>query len=386
MMNANIGGKVGRVTIILTTLSLVSWQTLLVHAADKVQPELNIESKSYVFTYPHTDPFDLTNRYGFNHGPSVIALPDGRLLCCWFSAPYEGSIHLVLLGSFSEDQGRSWQRAFVLQDNPRWSDYDPAFVQDGKRTYFFYKYGRWNRYPFIENEEVTVGTKSFHVFMRYSDDSGRTWSDERKVHETAGCRSNGIKLSSGELLLPVYDWITTDLGGVLKSVDGGKTWVRKEVVDENGVDEPTVAELKNGDILMAVRTGDSHLWTFRSKDKGDTWEKPVKHDMLAGNASHNLFRMSNGRVILTHDECKPPARSLLTMRTTEDGKTWSEPLDLARSLTPREGNDYWFCQVTYPSVCEVPGKVLVIVWAYGNISDTEHVGEIHSARVKILEK
>jgi len=42
---------------------------------------LEIESRSVVFNYPQTDPYDRSNLYGFSHAPSVATLPDGRLLC-----------------------------------------------------------------------------------------------------------------------------------------------------------------------------------------------------------------------------------------------------------------------------------------------------------------
>jgi predicted neuraminidase len=351
---------------------------------------LAIESRSIVFTYPLIDPYDRANLYGFNHAPSVATLPDGRLLCVWFSGPFEASVHQVILAAVSPDQGRTWERAYVIQDQPRSSDFDPALIIADKRVWFFYVYGRWNRYPFAVNkkheEKEYIGKESYHLYARYSDDSGKTWSEERKIHDSSGSRSNGIRLTSGELLLPVHDFIKTDECGVMRSEDRGKTWTRMgKVINQAGADEPTIAELKNGDVLMALRTHDSHLWTCVSKDKAVTWSTPKQHDMLAGGASHNLFRISDGRVVLTHDECRSELRSPLTMRVTHDGETWTKPLVVAEALTPGEGNDYWGCQVTYPSVCELPGKVMVVVWARINMSNVEQYGEIHSARIRVLD-
>ena len=161
---------------------------------------------------------------GFNHAPSVATLPDGRLLCAWFSGPHEASVHQVILAAFSSDQGRTWGKAFVLQDKPRTSDFDPALIVDGRRTWFFYVCGRWNRYPFAQgppegssyigdrpvgqlSQKAFIGPASYHLYARYSDDSGKTWSQERRIHDTAGCRSNGIRLTGGQLLLPAHDFL-----------------------------------------------------------------------------------------------------------------------------------------------------------------------------------
>ena len=363
---------------------------LLPETAWASEASLRIQSRSVVFSYPQKDPYDRSNRYGFNHAPSVARLDDGRLLCVWFSGPFEASVHQVILASYSFDGGRNWGKPFVLQDQRRTSDFDPALIVSGRRVWFFYIYGRWNRYPFMksrEGEDKYIGLESYHLYSRWSDDFGESWSDERLQHQSAGSRSNGIRLTTGELLLPTHDFRNRQESGVLKSSDQGQTWRRVGGVRNSaGVDEPTIAELKNEHILMALRTRDGHLWTALSKDKGETWSKPKRHQLLAAAASHNLFRISDGRVLLTHDEWKAGLRSPLTMRLTEDGDHWADPLVLAESAVPGEGNDYWGCQVTYPSVCELPGKVLLVVWAHINMSNTEQFGDISSARVEILDQ
>jgi hypothetical protein len=96
-----------------------------------------ILSRATVFTHPSSDPYARDNYYGFNHAASVTTLSDGRLLSAWFSGPFEASVDQVILGSYSSDGGRTWSAARVLQDFPHVSDFDPAFIADGKRTWFF---------------------------------------------------------------------------------------------------------------------------------------------------------------------------------------------------------------------------------------------------------
>jgi predicted neuraminidase len=377
--------------LVISTYLVLFQPSLGATPSGQNDPQMVVESRSVVFNIPQTDPYDPSNHYGFNHAPSVVRMPDGRLFCAWFSAPYEASVHQVILAADSDDGGRTWHKAYVLQDEPRKSDFDPAFVVDGNRVWFFYIYGRWNRYPSVLGAEGTekscVGTESYHLFGRYSDDSGKAWSEEKKLHEKACCRSNGIKLVSGELLLGVNDITNMSQTGVMKSTDGGKSWqLVGKVTNPTGVGEPTIAQLKNGDILMALRTNDGNLWTALSKDKGENWQKPVKHDMLATSSSHNLFRISDGRVLLTHNPCKPSrVRSPLTIRLTEDGMTWSDPLVLATSLTPGMGNDYWACEVCYPSVCQLEDKTVVVVYAEINVSNLSQYGDIHCVRVKVRD-
>ncbi len=358
-------------------------------AADESPPPspsgLRVLSRANIFVYPETDPYKLDNLYGFNHAPSVVTLPDGRLMCAWFSGPYEASVHQVILASTSSDQGQTWDRSFVLQDMPRVSDFDPAFIATGTETLFFYTAGRHIRWPFLKHQDTEVGPASFFVYLRRSSDSGQTWSDSTRIYQ-GGSRSNGIRLSSGELLLPVHALDGKGPAGVLRSTDQGRTWKRfGEVFTPAEQDEPTIAELADGTILMGLRTGDGFMWSSRSRDQGQTWEKPWKTDIVAARASHNLFRTSDGRVVLTHDAANVRPRTPLTMRITRDGTTWGKPLILAECEVPDESDERWEHQVAYPSVAEIPGRILVVVWTEITIGDGEQTGAIRSARVQLLE-
>ncbi len=341
-------------------------------------------SRSVIFKAPSKDPYDLKNLYGFNHATSVVTLPNGWLLAAWFSGPFEASVHQLILASYSSDKGKTWSRAEVLQDTPRKSDFDPAFVVDGRRVWFFYSVGRWNRYPFVRDEKTEVGAVSFKVFHRYSDDSGRTWSEPQMVLEKLGigCRSNGIKLSTGELILPLHGFLS-GVAGVLKSADGGKTWNRfGEIKTATVAHEPSIAELPSGDIMMVLRTGDGVIWQVFSKDKGETWLPAEKTDIVAARSSHNLFRLADGRIVLTHNAAKSVRTPLTTRISADSGKTWGEPLVLADVPVPAKDDPVWGRQVSYPSVTALDGKTLLIVWGQLHLSNTEQYSDIHSATVE----
>lgn len=356
----------------------------LAFAADSsVNSAIKILGQSIVYRHPASDPYDLTNRYGFNHAASVVVLPDGRLLAAWFSGPFEASVHQVILASYSADQGKTWTPAHVFQDFPRTSDFDPAFIADGKRTRFFFSVGRWNRYPTVRDEKNAIGVNSFKVYQRYSDDSGRTWSNPEIIYENAGagCRSNGIKLSTGELLLPVHGYVEA-VAGVLRSTDGGKTWTRFGKVKTSTVaHEPSIAELPNGDIMMILRTGDGFLWQAFSKDKGQTWSDAEKTDIVAVRSSHNLFRLNDGRILLTHNPSKT-VRTPLTMRISADGKQWGKPTIIANVPLPGK-DDRWRREVSYPSVAQLNDNTVIVVWGELYLSDQQEYGDIHCARVSV---
>jgi len=348
-------------------------------------------SQSVVFEYPNADPYDRQNLYGFNHAPSVVPLPDGRLLAAWFSGPFEASVHQVILGAYSADNGVSWGKARVLHDAPRRSDFDPAFVVDEKRTWMFFTAGRWNRYPFVglrDVESVEVGVASFKLFGRWTDDAGGSWSETVRIGREVswGSRSNGIKLSTGELLLPVYQF-TNLAAGVVRSDDGGKTWRRfGEILPPGkvGAAEPSVTQLPSGNLLMVVRSRDGVLWTTTSEDRGTTWSEPVDSGLVAAASSHSIVSTRDGRVLLTHNPCKPPHRTPLTIRVSHDaGTTWGEPLVLATVKPPVKGEAAWSRSVCYPSVTELSDRTILVVWTRIEMEATRQSGVIHAARVRL---
>jgi len=343
-----------------------------------------------IFHYAKSDdPYDLTNLYGFNHAPNVAVLPDGRVMAVWFSGPYEASVHQCILGAVSADAGRTWSEAKPLVDFPRASDFDPALLGDGDKIWLFFAVGRWDRYPFVggrDEEKKKVGLDSFHVYARHSEDSGKTWSEPvQPIPERLFSRNNGIVLQDGSLLLPVYDQPDgKSVASVLRSEDHGGTWKRYGSIqgaDGKAGGEPTIAELRDGSVLMALRSRDGNLWLATSKDGGRTWGEAINSGLQAAASSSSLFRTKSGEVILTYDDCKPPDRSPLVMRQL-DQKTmqWGSPLKLAET-PPKKETDEGTRQVSYPSVTELADGTLLAVWTEIHVSGDAQSGRIVGARV-----
>lgn len=345
-----------------------------------------------VFQYAKRDPYDRANLYGFNHAPNVVLLPDGRLLAAWFSGPYEGSVHQLNLAATSSDGGRNWGPAFPLTDVPRQSDFDPAFIVRGSDTWLFYSAGRWNRYPPVgtrEAERAQVGLDSYRIYGRKSADSGKTWSDATLlIPERAFCRANGIVLRNGTMLLPVYDDATGGkwASSVLRSHDDGTTWRRLARVPDfaaTGGGEPTITELDNGSVLMALRANDGRMWFTQSSDQGNSWTSPIPRDFAAAASSHALFRTKRGRVILAYNASKPPLRTPLVLCALDQSTMkWGEPTKVAEVPVPAAGDNVWSRQVSYPSIAELSDGTIVVVWTEISLSPDEQSGIIRAARVR----
>jgi len=324
-----------------------------------------ISDRVAVFKHTSTDPKDPANTSGYNLGPSITMLPDGRLMAAWFSAPSEGAASQRILQAFSSDQGRTWGEATVLQDFPEKADFDPVLFVAGKETFLFF----------------SAFDPQIDIYFRRSRDSAKTWTGPEKINQpNHTTRSNGIQLTTGELLVPLHTR-GTKAGGVMKSHDGGKTWARFGAVanPEGQGGEPTIAETKSGKIHMMLRTKDGQLWRSISADKGETWSAPEKTGLTATSSASHLLRTRDGTLVLTCNPGPTPLRFPLIIRSSRDeGVTWSEPALLADRPTKVGG---W--SICYPTLTELPDGSLIAIWAQIKGSPGELYGDIHTARIRL---
>ena len=347
---------------------LIAYLIIPLAALDAAEESaIQITDRTLIFKHTHSDAKAPDNTSGFNLGPSLALLPDGRLMAAWFSSPSEGAESQRIVQAFSSDQGRTWGEATVLQDIAGRADFDPSLFVAGKETFLFF----------------SCFDPQIDIYFRRSSDSAQTWTAPVKLQQpNHTTRSNGIALSTGELLVPLHTR-GTKAGGVMKSRDGGQTWTRFGSVanPEGQGGEPTIAETKSGKIHMILRTKDGQLWRSISADKGETWSAAEKTGLTATSSASHLLCSRDGTLVLTYNPGPTPLRFPLLMRTSRDeGVTWSEPTLLADR--PAKVGGWSIC---YPTLTELPDGTLAAIWAQIKSSTGELYGDIHSARITLKD-
>ncbi|MEG0578752.1 MAG: sialidase family protein, partial [Niameybacter sp.] len=128
----------------------------------------------------------------------------------------------------------------------------------------------------------------------YSDDDGKTWSEEislKKFYDDA-CNlflqgpGNGIQLENGTLVIPIQRWVPPhtnirSTAGIIYSTDHGATWHQSETRIETYSSESSIVEYKPNEILISCRTPLTDARGFyTTSDLGTTWTPHTSNNTL----------------------------------------------------------------------------------------------------------
>ncbi len=281
--------------------------------------------------------------------PSLISASDGTLIAIAEARRDNrqdpGGGHIDLVYKLSHDGGRSWSslRMFA-QSREGWSSSNPTSViknSDGRILvlYNVWKPGRsGNPGPMVSRP----GEMDCQLKIRYSDDNGRSWSDERDItHQGRDVNSwgiavfgpgHGIETRSGRLVVPVnanspgYEHDHPDKkwsSFALYSDDGGENWNRGEQVNEFAC-ENQIVELDDGRLMIDARVSDRDTgfrWTAISGDQGETWSEPEPGQVCPPIAASIISYPNpdiNKNSLLLWSGLKGPGRKNLVLRLSSD--------------------------------------------------------------------
>lgn len=264
---------------------------------------------------------------------SIIALNDGALLFAVTEFHGSGSdfAKAHIIGRQSTDGGRTWLPSRVLQANTGGMNVMSVTLRrlaDGSIAMFYLQ----------KNSHTDLAP-----YMRISTDEAVTFGDPVQVSSTTGYHvvnnDRVTELSTGRLLMPAASTpdVTTDnhfRSHCFLSDDGGKTWrdgIGTVDADKRGAMEPEVIELKDGRIMMLVRTQLGYPGKAYSQDGGDTWGPMMSLGVQGPEAPATLRRIpSTGDLLLIWNNTYTAGaghggeRTPLTAALSRDeGETWT---------------------------------------------------------------
>jgi hypothetical protein len=213
-------------------------------------------------------------------------------------------------------------------------------------------------------------------FVLRSTDGGKTWSKPIGLASPGNFyeRAHGarpLQLEDGSILWPTYYQVRGEkylCGAIRRSTDSGKTWpvIAKIRRPENNIDEPAIALLKDGRLILVTRPDGA---VFYSTDKGGTWTDPnVSGDggrFRVVPAGSPKFKAP--QLIVEEDGTLVALATCGNLRawiSRDNGETWSKDIPLDISSYGYPGSWYRDADgsilVPYCASGRAPNKIYVV--------------------------
>ena len=308
-----------------------------------------------------------------NSEGDFIQLRDGRILFI-YTHYYAGrggdNDPAYLAARYSADGGRSWTRedVRVLENEGGMNIMSVSLLRlAGGEIALFYL--RKN------------STEDDRPVMRLSSDEARTWSKpvemipEEEIGYYVLNNDRVVQLPGGRLIAPVAlhnapGWEgTTPYGHTMcyLSDDSGRTWRRSRTVlttpktaegEPVHLQEPGVVVLKDGRLMMFMRTSSGSQYLSYSSDQAENWSPPLPSNIRSPRSPASIERIpKTGNLLLVWNDNYEPDHAGAGRRTPlnvaisrDDGQTWRNK----KVLEDDPGG--WYC---YTAIEFVGDRVLL---------------------------
>jgi sialidase-1 len=288
-----------------------------------------------------------------NSEAAIVQLGSGSLLLAWTefyagSSADHGPARIV--GRLSADKGRHWKEKYTLVENDggcNVMEVNFLRLRSGQIALFYC--------------QKNSSSADCRIMMRTSKDEGKTWIPAGQLSPgkkyTGLTNGRCLRLRSGRILLEAWE------GGdsyCCLSDDDGRTWRDGQRIKPSGGQcwEPACIELKDGRVMMLMRTGIGGQYKSLSTDGGQTWSVPVPTPLRGTAAPVSISRISPTGDLLAIWNNNPGAKTrnpLTAALSKDEGQSWHN----LRNLEDSPG-DAW----AYPAVTWVGDCALVTYFNY----------------------
>jgi predicted neuraminidase len=333
-----------------------------------------------------------------NHSSSIVELPNGDLLACWFHGSGERTADDVLI------QGARWNRAaaqwtdrFTMADTPGFPETNPVLFLDSRRRLFFL-------WPLIVAHRWETALMKYRISSDYQQPAGPPrWEYQDNIiliprniaartREYAGAEAAGggpraayaarliehaedeyfsrmgwftrthpLELPSGRILAPMYS-DGFSFGIMAISDDHGYTWHGSEPIVGAGCIQPSVVRRNDGALVAYLRDNGpppkrAHISV--SKDDGETWTPARDTEIPNPGSSLEVVRLNNGHWIMVYNDLEQKRYSLVAAVSDDEGATWKWKRHLEGNPAAPSTNQYH-----YPSVIQAKDGAIHVTYSY----------------------
>jgi predicted neuraminidase len=333
-----------------------------------------------------------------NHSSSVVELPNGDLLACWFHGSGERTADDVLIqGARWNHATGKWSDRFTMADAPGFPETNPVlFLDSRQRLFFFWPLiiaHRWEtalmkyristdyqqvsgppRWEFQDNivlipKNIVERTKAF-VTEQVAAAPQRAEYGKRLVEHAEDeyfsrmgwfTRTHPLQLPSGRILVPMYS-DGFSFGIMAISDDGGVTWTGSEPIVGAGGVQPTVVRRNDGSLVAYLRDNGpppKRALISVSRDDGVSWTTARDSDFPNPGTSLEVVRLRDGNWLLVGNDIEEGRYSLVAALSDDEGATWKWRRHLDGNPQKASTDQYH-----YPSVIQAKDGSIHVTYSY----------------------
>jgi predicted neuraminidase len=333
-----------------------------------------------------------------NHSSSIVELPNGDFLVCWFHGSGERTADDVVIEAarFSKKTGK-WAAPFIIADTPGFPDTNPTmFIDSRQRLFLFWpvivahqwetalmKYRistdyqqesgppKWEHQDNIILIPKNIGAKTRDVVGKDATAEGPVGDRARRLIEHADdmyfsrmgwfTRTHPQELPSGRILVPMYS-DGYSFGIMAISDDHGYTWNASEPIVGYGGIQPSVVRRKDGSLVAYLRDNGpppKRAQISYSKDEGVSWTGAKDTEILNPGTSVEAIALRNGDWIMVYNDLEQGRYSLVAALSDDEGATWKWRRHLDGDPAKKIPSEYH-----YPSVLQAKDSSIHITYSY----------------------
>lgn len=239
------------------------------------------------------------------HGPAMLELPNGDMLCCWFAGTFEGDADIHIVCARLPKGAQKWEEPVNISGDPTRSEQNPSLFNGPDGAVWCMYTAQLDRVPGKDNMQYTS-----QVRCQKSYDNGLTWSDYETIFPEEGTFArqpiqvlkNGRWIYGNWICTDTVDGLAGDPSAFRISDDQGKTWRMVMMPKSNGRVHPTVVELDNGHLVAFMRSREADfIYRSESLDWGDSWSEPKPTVLPNNNSSISAIRTQSGRIAIAYN-------------------------------------------------------------------------------------
>lgn len=336
-----------------------------------------------------------------NHSSSLVELPNGDLMVCWYHGSGERTADDVKIEAARLGRGSNhWGPRFTLADTPGFPDANPAMFVDSQRRL-------WLLWPVILANEWHTALLKYRIASRYQKPGAPPhWdvSDNllfipqnfqaqvkaviepelsrlppqskeavylREILRRAGDkyfsrlgwmpRTHPLELPGGRILAPLYS-DGYDFSLMAITDDRGATWTTSQPLVGHGAVQPSVVRRGDGTLVAYMRDNGpppKRVMLSASPDNGMTWSPVTDTAIPNPGSSLEVIRLAGGLWIMAYNDTETGRHSLAVALSDDEGATWKWKRHLELDRRSEGAGSFH-----YPSVIQARDGSLHVSYSY----------------------